>query len=296
MKKYNNIIFIINYNSFDEFLNLLKRSDFNSLQITKVVLYSNGSNLSESQEQVARVISEEKFLSIDFVEAKNAGYAHAINSCITFIKTNYSGYHFAFFSNADLEFVGSANKFEYYKGEIIGFPLFQNGKFLVSMVSHKSPLLPFSIRKILNSEKIPLGWCTGVHGGFMGLKIDVAINRNMYLPEEYFLYWEEMRFCYEQSRNDTLSYVSDTVIINHDGKKSVKTDDARYYLFRNGLHFYIEVVNSKTLFFLWILLNLFYVTLILTRHRSLLKVRWFYDAFKDYKKSRLGFRSSGRKG
>lgn len=290
-KSMKNVLFVINHNSTDCCLKLLKISDLSALSIKKVVFFSNGDNIDDRSRIELQNIAADRYIELQFIESINGGYGHAINSSIKIMQSWRVHYDYIFFSNADLVFSKSDGMFNYKNGDIVGFPLYQNGTFVVGSVSALTPIIPFILRKFFGFARPEFGPCRGIHGGLFGMRCDFALKHKLFFPEKYFLYWEEMLFCYNNSSIGRMSFLSDSVIVHHEGEKSIRSDDARYYMFRNGLHFYESDFRSKILVLIWLGLNFVFATLLLFKSRSLHSVRWFFDGLRDFRKGRYGRRS-----
>ena len=283
----NNILFVIDHNSKEEVHSLIVKSDFINLNIKNIFIISNGNPLTQLEKSVLENASEVKNISINFITIENFGYAAAINYCFKIIDNKCNNYNYAFFSNADIYFTKDNNKYNFINFDVVGFPMYENSKFTVSKINIFTPFLPFRIRNRLNTSPT-FGKCKIVHGCLFGIRIDFIINNiKIKFYEEYFLYWEETRFFYELSKTIANIGVSDSIRVSHDGLKSVKRDDARYYMFRNGLDFYRNVVGSKIMFLAWKYLNYFFA--LLSKKDGDLP-NWYKDAVNHYKKNFFGNR------
>jgi GT2 family glycosyltransferase len=285
-----NALFIVNYNSTDQCLNLLRESNLSILEIGNIFILNNGVALSEVQRCSLLDAANLKNCKLSIIDLENRGYGAAINSAIRKLKQDQNPFDYCFFSNADLVIHPGTSSFHYLGFDSVGFPLFEDGKFVISKVNIFTPLIPFRIRKYFSGLKIKTGCSHGVHGCFFGLSARLINDRDVFFNESYFLYWEETRFFYELSKSSINSFVSDVAFIHHDGKKSVISEDARYYLLRNGLNFYAECVESKLLARVWYLLNFIYA-LALPKDLLQLKLpRWYTQALLDFKNATYGRR------
>jgi GT2 family glycosyltransferase len=284
----NNILFIINYNSNNQISLLLQSSDLDSIKISHCVIYNNGEEPSAQDIENWNINFTKVNISFEVICQKNNGYGAAINSCISLIKSDYLGYEYAFFSNADIIVKKNSSSFAYNMYDAVGFPMYQNGNFIVSKITIFTPLIPFRFRKIFYL-KPKYGQTTIVHGCFFGLRIEYLLKINTKFFEEYFLYWEETQFFYEISKLGCKVGISDAVTISHDGEKSVFLDNARYYMLRNGLFFYRHIYKSFSLFVIWYIINSIYA--ITSNLRFPFKLpSWYMQGISDYNNKFLGKR------
>lgn len=283
-----NILYVINFNSIQQCKNLLLKSDLNALDIKTVVIYSNGIPPNSDDIEELYYIAKKINFDIIFNQKNNNGYGAAINDCIENTFIYYSNHKYAFFSNADLFFKCDKNNYPYELSDIVGFPLYENNNYIISRINIFTPLIPFNFRKIIGSSKPDYGSSDMVHGCFFGIKINFLSKVNKLFCEDYFLYWEETRFFYELTRSGHQSFVSDAVRIDHWGAKAVKGDDARYYLLRNGLHFYKRIVKSNTLFFAWFFINSLYAIYLLLKVKKF--PSWYHQGALDFRKKQFGRR------
>lgn len=283
-----NILFIINYNSNKQILSLLQSSDLNIININHCVIYNNGEKPTRNEIESWKINFSKLNITYEILYKKNEGYGAAINSCIGLIKSDYIGYDYAFFSNADIIVKKNASAFAYNLYDAVGFPMYQNGNFIVSKITVFTPLIPFRFRKIF-CLRPKYGPTKIIHGCFFGLRNEFLCRINTKFFEEYFLYWEETQFFYEINKLGCNIGVSDTALINHDGDKSVFLDNARYYMFRNGLFFYRHIYKSFTLFLIWYTINSIYAIASSLRFPFKLPF-WYMQGKIDYFNNSLGKR------
>jgi GT2 family glycosyltransferase len=286
----NNILFIINYNSSNNINFLLQSSDLSVINITHCVIYNNGETPSPQVINSWKINFSKVNITFDVLCNKNDGYGAAINHCINLIKSDFYDYDYAFFSNTDLTIKKNAAAFSYDMYDVVGFPMYQSGNFIVSKITIFTPLIPFRFRKIL-CFRPEYGSTTIVHGCFFGLRIRSLFEIKITFFENYFLYWEETQFFYEINKLGYKVGVSDFVKINHDGKKSVILDNARYYMFRNGLFFYRYVCKSYTLYVIWYVLNFLYALMSIIRIPFKFP-SWYVQGKCDFNNNLLGKRIS----
>ena len=277
-----NALIIVNYNSNDQVTELLKASKFDFLNISKVFVHCNGDKADNSYLITWYEIAISKNLSLSVVNEKNLGYGEAINH---WLNLNLQ-YKYLFFSNADLWIDENQNFKVPLNADIVGFGLWQNNKLLLSKISFLTPLLPVRFRNLLNIRN-KFGNSKAIHGGFFGVKTSFIKKTNIRFNNYYFLYWDELWFCYEAYNKFAASIiVSDMAIINHDGIKSGHLNETRYYLLRNGLDFYINKKSCVLCSVILILINFIYaVTQFIFRKE---KPKWFFDSIYDYKKRNFG--------
>lgn len=283
-----NILFIINYNSDSSVSNLIRHSSFESIDISKIVVVSNG--LKPLQNTIHAWINTIKnsCVDLDSINICNLGYGAAINHCFSLLATVYADYDYCFFSNSDLTFVSSDNTYNFRSYDAVGFPMYDNGNFMISKISILTPFIPFRLRRYF-SLKPKFGNSQVVHGCFFGIKVNTILNTGVRFYEDYFLYWEEMRFFYELDLLGINIGVSNTLKINHDGVKSIVLDDSRYYLLRNGLDFYKNMVRSSVLFYAWLMVNWLYAKLA-PANGFLVTPDWYSQAINAFKMSSFGVR------
>lgn len=284
-----NILFIINYNSYKQISSLLQSSDLDIINITHCVIYNNGDIPTSQDIENWKINFSRVNITFEVLCKKNEGFGAAINSCISLMKYNYLGYDYAFFSNADIVVKKNSSTFAYNMYDAVGFPMYQNGNFIVSKITVFTPLIPFRFRKIFGL-KPKYGPTEIVHGCFFGFRIEYLLGMNTKFFEEYFLYWEETQFFYEINKLGCKIGVSDSVRINHDGEKSVFLDNARYYMLRNGLFFYRHIYKSFSLFIIWYIINTIYAIVSSIRFPFKLPP-WYIQGKADYYNNSLGKRN-----
>lgn len=284
-----NIIFIINYNSHEQISKLLNLSDLSIVNITHCVIYNNGGMPSDTQINDWNKSFLNSNISFEVLYRKNDGYGSAINECINLVKINYSKFDYVFFSNADITTTQKSNLYPYSNYDAVGFPMYQHNKYIVSKITIFTPLIPFRFRKFFYS-KPEFGLAKIVHGCFFGLRVKSLFKLKIKFYEKYFLYWEETQFFYEINKLGFTVGISDMLKINHDGEKSVFLDNARYYMFRNGLYFYRYVYQSYFLFLFWLLINYIYAFIFCLKNFNSLP-SWFIQAKFDYDKNKFGKRT-----
>ena len=184
MKK--NILFIINYNSNKQISSLLESSNLDINNVTHCVIYSNGDNPTIHDIEIWKINFSKVNITFEVHCQNNNGFGAAINSCISMIKSDYLGYDYAFFSNADITVKKNASSFAYDMYDAVGFPMYQNGNFIVSKITVFTPLIPFRFRKIFGL-KPKYGTSEIVHGCFFGFRIEYLLKINTKFFEEYFL-------------------------------------------------------------------------------------------------------------
>lgn len=283
-----NILFIINYNSHNQIISLLEESDLNCINISHCIIYNNGEIPSEKINNIWEDLFKELHISYEVIFAPNKGYGAAVNACINLTKLKYPKYKYAFFSNADIVISKNSSSFPYDRYDAVGFPMYQNKSYIVSKISIFTPLIPFRFRKLFFS-KPKFGYAEIVHGCFFGLRINFLYKLKTIFFEEYFLYWEETQFFYEINRQGASIGVSDSIRINHDGKKSVMIDNARYYMLRNGLYFYRYVYKSFIMLSLWRFINYLYA-LIAGFGFPIRLPNWYIQGTSDFSNKRFGKR------
>ena len=279
-----NYLFVINYNSDAQVYSLLVQSDLSCLNINSVIVYSNGANpLLGQPSHWSNTLSD---LELTFLFGENKGYAAAINHCIAWARSHLDDAQMLFFSNADIVIHPGTNESTYPCAlyDVCGFPVYQR-KFLVfDKIYVYSPLVPVSLSKYLARFRSPsYGLSQIVHGSLFAIRMDFLSSHRLCLSEDYFLYWEELDFCYRAGRCGAKIGVSDEVSVVHDGEKAGSLSSARYFMLRNGLYFYSSIfrpmILGYLLAFLWLASNVLYLPLALLREQD---IDWFVASLKDF--------------
>lgn len=285
-----NILCIISYNSSKEVIKLVSESNFLPIHVSQVLVLSNGHEVnSEEQFELTRIAKGKK-INICFYNTENKGYGNAVNHAISLaLSLIGSTCEYIFISNPDLVLKEHENLFPYNGWDIVGFPLFEEDNFIISKLTAFTPFIPNSLRKKVNFRP-NYGKAKIIHGGFFGLKISFLGSLNFKFYEDYFLYWEEMKTFYELNQLGINPYVSDTIIVNHDGEKSITSLNGRYYLLRNGIAFYSNTVKSKLLSNLWKIVSFLMLLkfVIINKENFTLNLNWYKQAILDYKQGYSG--------
>ena len=279
-----NVLVIINYNSDREVTNLIEKSNFASLNITEVIVHCNGSISDVVQRQRWEKQVTRKNVKLKVNSAENKGYGVSINYWLE----NDLNVDYIFFCNADLWIENNPYSKYRYETDLVGFGLWQNKKLLLTKINYLTPLIPVRVRRALRLST-EFGQSKAVHGGFIGVRQDFVRKSNIRFNDIYFLYWDELWFCEEASNKYKASIgVSDQIIINHDGEKAGKTEDTRYYMLRNGLHFYLQKKRCVVCALALLVMN--FILAALLRAREGTRQAWFKDSIYDFYKKNFGKR------
>jgi len=279
-----NHLIVINFNSDNEVLNLISKSDFKTLEIDNVIIHCNGLPPAIDVMDSWVAVAAAKGIQLKVVHRENLGYGVAINE---WLDSNLDC-DYIFFSNADLWIQPSKLARINVEADIVGFGLWQNKKLLLTKISFNTPLIPVRMRNLFGLKN-EFGTCDAIHGGFFGVKKNFSDQSSIRFNAKYFLYWDELWFCYEAktTHNANIS-VSDQVVINHDGEKSDSSENTRYYLLRNGLHFYFIHQRSPIKGLLYLTLNFSYALSQIRSNSS--SIRWFSHGVRDFLNGRYGVR------
>ena len=271
-----NHLVVINYNSKNEVTTLLTKSKFKSLDITNLTVHCNGHQSTSDIFFQWQKLALERDVNLEIIHADNDGYGMAINE---YLDKDLSC-DYIFFSNADLWFEDAPQSVIGITTDIVGFGLWQKNKLLLTQISSRTPLIPLRFRKLFVKEN-KFGASEAVHGGFFGVKADFARQSKLRFNQTYFLYWDELWFCYEASQKYGASIsVSDQIKVHHDGEKTGPEEDSRYYMLRNGLDFYFNQQSHYLNGIVLLSINLIYS--ILGAAKKWEVPYWFYDGLRDY--------------
>lgn len=285
-----NILCVISHNSTEEVIKLVSESIFQPIHISEVLVLSNGHEVSSEEQFELTLIAERKKLNIHFYNTENKGYGNAVNYAVSLALTLIgNACEYVFISNPDLVLKEHENRFPYNNYDIVGFPLFEGDKFIISHLTAFTPFIPNSLRKKFKFRP-HYGKAKIIHGGFFGLKVSFLRSFNFQFYEDYFLYWEEVKTFYELNQVGINPHVSDTIIVNHDGEKSITSLNGRYYLLRNGIAFYSNTVRSKLLSNLWKVLSFLMLLkfVIYNKENFTINLIWYKQAILDYKQGYSG--------
>lgn len=279
-----NHLIVINFNSDNEVSTLLGKSDFRTLKIDNVIVHCNGLPPPIDLVDNWVTIGVTKGIQLKVVNRENLGYGAAINE---WLDSNLDC-EYLFFSNADLWIQPSDVSRVNVKADIVGFGLWQNEKLLLTKISFNTPLIPVRMRNLFGLKN-DFGTCDAIHGGFFGVKKFFSDRSSLRFNEKYFLYWDELWFCYEaKTIHNANIAVSDQVVINHDGEKSGSSGNTRYYMLRNGLDFYFMHQRSLIKGIFYLTLNYFYaLSLKLVKSGD---IQWFSQGLRDFFNGRYGVR------
>jgi GT2 family glycosyltransferase len=276
-------IVLINHNTGHQAKTFIEKSDYHYLSPTEIIIVSNGEPLQSSIKNSIDAALSKKNIKFRELQVKNEGYAAAINLFTDSSQSRLVDEEFIFFSNCDLILKKAEENFDnnYNECDILGFWVYQKGRAVFGEIDEFSPLIPTRIRTHIN-RKVRSGQVAGVHGGFFGVSKEFLKSNREILPEKYFMYWDELDAFYRYKKNGNTIFLSKALIVEHDGQKSIGSIDARYYMLRNGLHFYVYVMNSKTMAIAWLLINTIY-RVVVNREAG-----WYFEGIRDFLKSSLG--------
>lgn len=278
---------LINYNSDLEVLNLIKNSDFDKIGVIEIVVISNGKPLESTIKKNIKSCLITKEIILNEIYLENNGYAAAINHFKNFELDTFDSLDMIFFANCDLIIQNNLDfdlEVDIGNVDILGFPVYQKERPIFGEVTQLTPLVPAKFYRYLGID-IKSRFVVGVHGGFFGVSCDFLKKCNEVLTEKYFMYWDELDSFHFFSRRGCRIFLSNFVKIKHEGIKTISSSDARYYMFRNGLHFYFRESKNYLAFILWFCINTAY-RIVFRKNKN-----WYISAIRDFALNKLGKRS-----
>lgn len=278
---------LINYNSDLEVLNLINESDFDKIGVVEIVVISNGRPLESTIKKKIKSHALTREIILREIFSENNGYAAAINHFKNLELENFDSFDMVFFANCDLIIKNNLEfdlEVDISNVDILGFPVYQKERPIFGEITQLTPLIPAKFYRYLDVD-IKSRFVAGVHGGFFGVSCDFLKKCNEVLTEKYFMYWDELDSFHFFSMQGSRIFLSNLIKIKHEGVKTISSSDARYYMFRNGLHFYFRESRNYLAFLLWFCLNTVYRT-IFRKDKN-----WYISAIKDFSLNKLGKRA-----
>lgn len=254
-------VVIVNYNCFKETKELLENLSRMDDGLFDVFLIDNGST-RESIDDIRDALSESKnvhFLPLE----KNIGFAGGCNAGI--IEATKKSYQYIFLLNPDTliedrDFFTILKKEMEHTGADIGGPLinyFPDKKKVYFAGGFVNRLTALTVMKgkgeIDDSKHFDRFECDFITGAAMVIRTEV-FQKIGFLPEEYFLYFEESDYCMRAKRAGLKIWLLPKAKLFHKVSKSIGylSETYLYYMIRNYRIFAMRYLPWFSKPFFWI--------------------------------------------